>query len=174
MWYVGLRYTKATKNVLCNENLIGTLPETSNLTTYLHKKAGMCVHTALNDGLDSQKGKSLVTTSAVCCLQDRNAAFHMDSKINIVRQMYIKMLQKIQIFFQPSVPWFLQKSGHNGDLSTIHRISPPRAHRNLLSSLNSVIYTCSMSLKYWIRQSCHILTPRCLNVLICLSYHLLS
>jgi hypothetical protein len=72
-------------NVLCNENLIGTLPETPNLTTYLHRKAGMCQHTALNDGFDSQKGKSPVTTSVVCSLQDRNAVFYMDSKTNIVR-----------------------------------------------------------------------------------------
>jgi len=36
------------------------------------QKAGMCQQTALNDGVDgSQKGKSPVTRSVVCCLQQQ-------------------------------------------------------------------------------------------------------
>jgi hypothetical protein len=59
----------------------------------------MCQHTVLNDELDnSQKGKSLVTRCIVCRLQDSNAAIYRDSITNIVRYMYMKMLQKIQIF----------------------------------------------------------------------------
>jgi hypothetical protein len=60
-------------------------PETPNLTTFLYRKAGMCQHTVLNDGL-------------VCGLQDRDAVFYMGSWTNIVREIYMKVLQKIQIF----------------------------------------------------------------------------
>ena len=56
--------------VLCNENSLRALSETPNLTTFLHRKAGMCQHTVLNDEIDdSHKGKSPITKSAVCCLQ---------------------------------------------------------------------------------------------------------
>jgi len=64
----------------------------------------MCQHTVLNDGLDnSQKGKSPVTSSVVCCLQNMNAVFYVDSMTNIVGHMYTKMLQKFWIFYRPSV-----------------------------------------------------------------------
>ena len=64
----------------------------------------MCQHTVLNDGLDnSQKGKSPVTSSVVCCLQNMNAVFYVDSMTNIVGNMYTKMLQKFWIFYLPSV-----------------------------------------------------------------------
>ena len=77
---------------------------TSYLTKLHHRRLGMCQHTVLDDGLDnSQKGNSPVTRSVVCCLQDRYAVFYVDSMVNIVRYMYIKMLQKIWIFYQPSV-----------------------------------------------------------------------
>jgi hypothetical protein len=59
----------------------------------------MCQHTVLNDELDnSQKGKSPVTRSVVCCLQDSNAVIYGDSRTNIIRYMYINPLQKIQLF----------------------------------------------------------------------------
>ena len=64
----------------------------------------MCQHTVLNDGLDnSQKEKYPVTSSVVCCLQNMNAVFYVDSMINIVGHMYTKMLQNFWIFYQPSV-----------------------------------------------------------------------
>jgi hypothetical protein len=64
----------------------------------------MCQHTVQNDRLDnSQKGKSPVTRSVVCCLQDRNAVFYVDSMTDIVKYMYKKMLQIFWIFYQPSV-----------------------------------------------------------------------
>ena len=64
----------------------------------------MCQHGVLNDGLDySQKGKSPVTRSVVCYLQDRSVVLYIDSKTNIVRYIYIKILQKISDFYRPSV-----------------------------------------------------------------------
>jgi hypothetical protein len=64
----------------------------------------MCQHRVLNDGLDySQKGKSPVTRSVVCCLQDRSVVLYIDSKTNIVRYIYIKILQINPDFYRPSV-----------------------------------------------------------------------
>jgi hypothetical protein len=64
----------------------------------------MCQHTVLNDEIDaSKKGKSPVTGRVVCCLQDRIAVLYVDSKTDIVRYIYIKVLQKIWIFYRPSV-----------------------------------------------------------------------
>jgi hypothetical protein len=62
----------------------------------------MYQHTVLNDMLDnSQKGKSPITRSVVCCLQNRNAVFYVDSITNIVRYMYTKMLQNFKFFISP-------------------------------------------------------------------------
>jgi hypothetical protein len=64
----------------------------------------MCQHGVLNDGLDySQKGKSPFTRSVIRCLQDRSVVHYMDSWIDIVTYVYIKTLQKIQIFYKHSV-----------------------------------------------------------------------
>jgi len=64
----------------------------------------MCQHTVLNDEIDaSKKGKSPVTGRVVCCLQDRIAVLYVNYKTDIVRYMYIKVLQKIWIFYRPSV-----------------------------------------------------------------------
>jgi len=64
----------------------------------------MCQHIVQNDMLDnSQKGKSPVTRSVVCCLQDRNAVSYVDLMTDIVKYMYTKMLQIFWIFYQPSV-----------------------------------------------------------------------
>ena len=73
---------------------------TSYPTKLHHRRLGMCT----GDGLDnSKKGNSPVTRSVVCSLQDRYAVFYVDWMVNIVSYMYIKMLQKIWIFCQPSV-----------------------------------------------------------------------
>ena len=57
------------------------------------------MHMALNDGFDnSQKGKSLITRSVVCNLQDRSPVFYVDSVTDIVDYMYRDMLQKISYF----------------------------------------------------------------------------
>jgi len=62
----------------------------------------MCQHTVQNDRLDgSQKGKSPVTRSVVCCLQDKNAVFYVDSMMDIVKYMYTQMLQNFWIFTSP-------------------------------------------------------------------------
>jgi len=56
----------------------------------------MCQYTVPNDEIDdSQKGKSPVTRRVVCCLQDRNEVFYVDSMTDIVSYVYKKMLQKI-------------------------------------------------------------------------------
>ena len=61
----------------------------------------MCQHTVLNDEIDvSKKGKSPVTGRVVCCLQDRIAVLYVNYKTDIVRYMYIKVLQKIWFFLQ--------------------------------------------------------------------------
>jgi len=62
----------------------------------------MCQYTVPNDEIDdSQKGKSPVTRRVMCCFQDRNSVFYLYSITDIVRYMYIKMLQKSGIFTGP-------------------------------------------------------------------------
>ena len=61
--------------------------------------------TVLDDGLDnSQKGKTPVTRPVVCCLRERNAVFNMGLVMDIIKNMYMKMLQKIRNLYRPSVP----------------------------------------------------------------------
>jgi len=75
----------------------------SKLTTFQYRRPGMCQYTVPNDEIDdSLKGKSPVTR-VVCCLQDRNEIFYVDSMTDIVTYAYKKMLQKIWNFYRPSV-----------------------------------------------------------------------
>ena len=58
-----------------------------------------CASTVLNDRFDnSQKGKSPITRSIVCYLQDRNAVVYVDSIMNIVRYMYNNLIQYFSYF----------------------------------------------------------------------------
>ena|SRR5258705_10917817 len=74
----------------------------------------MCQHTVLNDGLDnSQKGKSPVTSSVVCCLQNMNAVFYVDSMTNIDCGAYVyKDATKILDFLPALSPIILGGVGH--------------------------------------------------------------
>jgi hypothetical protein len=96
---------------------------------------------------NSQKGKSLITRSVVCCLQNRNAvSFYMDSITNIVRYMHTKMLQKISNFLSSALSpmifaKYCKKAVRRDIMGTIQSISLSRGHGNLLLNQTSATYT---------------------------------
>jgi len=85
------------------------------MSLYCSTRGGECASTVLNDRFDnSQKGKSPITRSIVCYLQDRNAVVYVDSIMNIVRYTYENIIQKFHIFRGPQpndICKILSKSG---------------------------------------------------------------
>ena len=78
---------------------MGTLPCTPDVTILCSTRGRECASTVLNDRFDnSQKGKSPITISIVCYLQDRNAVVYVDSITNIVRYMHTNPTPKILYF----------------------------------------------------------------------------
>src|ERR1700736_3292221 len=72
------------------------------MSLYCSTRGRECASTVLNDRFDnSQKGKSPITRSIVCYLQDRNAVVDVDSVMNIVRYTYKILYKNFHIFRGP-------------------------------------------------------------------------